>query len=103
MSAYLEQLADAIRDAVPEHLLPAEGDSRELFLIYAVLALAKGETVQPADVHDAWVAWMLARGEADHDSMVPFDQLPEDVQREDEPFVAAIRSVARDLPPGGRR
>lgn len=68
---------------------------RDLFLIYAVLALAKGERTSAPDVHDAWAAWMLGRGRS-HRSLVPFEQLDSPVQHEDDPFVEAIRGVARD-------
>ena len=69
---YLERLADEIRSEVA-------GDAGEnndaLFLIYAVLLLAKGEQVTREDVHNAWVAWMLSEGAA-HESIVPYVDLP---------------------------
>ncbi len=86
---YLEELADRIRAEVPDHVMPDE-DARPLFLIYAVLARAKGRAVTAADVHDAWVAWMAAKGEK-HESMEEFAGLEPDVQAEDNPFVVAIR------------
>ena len=86
---YLEELAERIRAEVPADALPDE-DTRELFLIYAVLARAKGTAVTAADVHDAWVAWMTSRGEQ-HESMREFDKLEGDVKAEDSPFVLAIR------------
>jgi hypothetical protein len=90
--SYLSQLAEDIRAQVPQTLLPDEDNDR-LFLIYAVLLLAKGSRVEAKDVHNAWVAWMVSRGEQ-HPSMVEFDRLPDAVKREDDPFVAAIRQVA---------
>lgn len=89
---YLEAVAEAIRREVPNEALP-DGDISPLFLGYAVLALAKGESVTRADVHNAWVAWMVEKGES-HESMVPFADLPPDAQAEDSPFVLAIRKVA---------
>lgn len=89
---YLDALAAEIRAEVPDAVLPAEGNEG-LFLYYAVLALAKGAGVEASDVHNAWVAWMLGRGER-HESMVPFDRLSLNVQEEDRPFVEAIRRVA---------
>lgn len=73
-------------------VLPAE-DTTGLFLMYAVLLLAKGEEVTREDVHNAWVAWMVGKG-AEHESLVPYGNLPADTQAEDSPFVLAIRSVA---------
>ncbi len=90
---YLRDTAEAIRQKVPTHLLPDE-DSATLFLLYAVLARAKGTSVTREDVHNAWVAWMLIQGNEGHESMVPFSKLGPDTRREDEPFVEAIRSVA---------
>ena len=97
---YLEELADEIRSAVPRDVLPSE-DTTDLFVLYAVLLLAKREQVSGEDVHNAWVAWKITRGDH-HDSMVPFADLPPDTQAEDSPFVVAIRQVARNTGPGSR-
>lgn len=77
---------------VPDDLLPDE-DSDLLFLMYAVLLLAKGADVTREDVHNAWVAWMTHRGQ-DHESLVTFKDLPLETQAEDGPYVLAIRRVA---------
>jgi len=77
---------------VPPDLLP-EGDTDLLFRMYAVLALVAGRKVVAANVHDAWSAWM-SQSDPDHDSIQPFDELPEDVQAQDQPFAEAIRKVA---------
>jgi len=90
---YLEEFATAIRDAVPSDALPDE-NTTSLFPMYAVLLLAKGEEVSREDVHNAWVAWTISKGE-DHESLVPFSELSPDTQSEDSPFVVAIRTVAR--------
>ncbi len=92
MSIYLDKLADRIKAEVPNDALPA-GDTRLLFLLYAVLARSKGQSVTGSDVHDAWVAWMSEQGKK-HESMVPFAELPAEIQAEDGPFAAAIRRVA---------
>ena len=96
---YLDSLAGAIRKAVPAEALPDE-DASDLFLLYAVLLLAKGEAVTREDVHNAWVAWMESKGEK-HESMVPFAELPLETKGEDSPFVLAIRTVARTRSAGG--
>ena len=70
----IEEIANAIRREVATSALP-EGDTSDLFLMYAVLLLARGQDVSRKDVHNAWVAWMVTRGE-EQASMVPFDQLP---------------------------
>jgi hypothetical protein len=90
---YLEAVASEIEAEARPGEAP-DSDMRDLFLAYAVLAHAKGEGTTAPDVHDAWVAWMLGRGQS-HRSMVPFSELAPDVQREDDQFVEAIRHVAR--------
>jgi hypothetical protein len=59
--------------------------------------LAVGEQVSRRDVHNAWTAWMLSQ-DADHDSLVPFEELDPDTQAEDGPFVKAIRSTLKADP-----
>ena len=92
---YLDAVAEDIRRAIPHAILPDE-DTSNFFLSYAVLLLAKGDAVTREDVHNAWVAWMEVKGD-EHESMVPFDQLPLATQGEDSPFVLAIRAVARSM------
>ena len=90
---YLDAVADAIKKEVPVDAMPSE-DTTDLFRLYALLLLAKGDSVTRSDVHNAWVAWMASRGER-HSSMRPFDELPDETKAEDSPFVNAIRRVAR--------
>lgn len=92
MSAYLTQDAGLIRSMLPADEVPPP-DSDTLFLGYAVLMRAKGTDATAADVHDAWAAWMLAR-DPHHRSLIPFDDLPADVQDMDKPYVAAIHAAA---------
>jgi hypothetical protein len=92
---YLDEVAEAIRQVVPQETLP-RGDTSALFRGYAVLLLAKGEHVTAADVHNAWVAWM-AQQDGDHESLVPFCDLDPGTQAEDSPYVVAIRTIARSL------
>jgi hypothetical protein len=93
---YLDALAEEIRGAVPGDALPDE-ETSSLFRIYAVLLMAKGQEVTREDVHNAWVAWMLNRGET-HESMVPFADLSAETQAEDSPFMVAVRMVAGQHP-----
>lgn len=98
---YLDVLADEIRRAVPSDALPDE-DTSSLFRTYAVLLLAKGQEVTREDVHNAWVAWMLERGET-HESMVPFADLSAETKAEDSPFMVAVRTVAEQYGLGPAR
>jgi hypothetical protein len=91
---YLDELGEEIRRLIPPALLPS-GDTAILFRIYGVLALAKGERVVMEDVHDAWAAWMSAQ-DPSHRSLRPLAELPTEVQDSDQPYVDAIRTVARE-------
>jgi hypothetical protein len=91
---YIDAVASAVRDQTPRDELPADGhDLAALFRLYALVARIKGQEATAADVHDAWSVWMLNRGEA-HDAIRPFEDLPGDARRDDDPFVAAVRSAA---------
>lgn len=92
---YIDDIARRIKREVPPDLLP-KGDTDLLFRMYAVLALALGEKVEAANVHDAWSAWM-SQSDPEHDSIQPFERLSEDVQAQDEPFAEAVRKVAASL------
>lgn len=92
---YLDDLASEIERRVAPELVPDE-DTRSLFRLYAVLAMAKGQAVDPADVHNAWASWMQDR-DPDHRSIKPFDELDAHTQAYDEPFVIAIRAAAECL------
>ncbi len=92
---YIEEIASSIhRRVYPGRSLP--DDDRGLYLIYAVLALTVGAEVTRNHVHDAWSAWK-AMTDPGHESIRPFDELGTEVQREDEPFVAAIREAANQV------
>jgi hypothetical protein len=89
----MASISEAIRAALP----PEHQDGHPaIFMVYALLARVKGLETTAADVHDAWAAWKAITG-ADHDALVPFDELSEEVQEKDDPFVRAIHEVARSL------
>jgi len=92
---YLDQIAESIQGEVSPDKLPNESTA-SLFRLYAVLALAKGTSVTPTDVHNAWSAWMIEQ-DPNHESIKPFAALSAEIQREDEPYVQAIRRVADRL------
>jgi hypothetical protein len=95
---YIQAVASDIKQEVPPDVLP-DGDSEDLFLLYAILALTKGVSVTGRDVHDAWSAWMTNK-DPNHESIKPYDKLAPATRQEDEPFVRAIRHVAARLPGG---
>ncbi len=92
---YLDLLAAEIQRIADPDAVPPD-DDLPLYRLYAVLLLAKGQEVTEEDVHNAWVAWA-----SDHDPesehLKPFKELSLGVQRRDQPFADAIRTVARDL------
>jgi hypothetical protein len=92
--SYVDEIATAIRRLIPPRLVP-DGDVTVLFRIYAVLALAKGGALVLEDVHDGWAAWMSGQ-DAQHRSLKPLSELPPDVRESDQPYLAAIRAVARE-------
>ncbi|WP_422653762.1 DUF7701 domain-containing protein [Lacisediminihabitans sp.] len=90
---YLDQVASEIKQAIPAELRP-DNDAQVLYRLYALLVLTRGVETTLANVHDAWSVWMLGR-EPSHESLVPFESLPEKVRQEDEPYQRAIVVVAR--------
>lgn len=92
---YLETIADAIAAELPDKAKAQDG-MRELLLLYALLVATHGTRVSKRNVHDAWVTWQLLRDE-EHRSNVPFDELADDVQAEDEPYREAIVRAASKL------
>ncbi|WP_446430668.1 DUF7701 domain-containing protein [Polymorphospora lycopeni] len=90
---YLRRLAQLIRDEIPTRSVPSNFDTEPLFLTYAVLLRARGTAVTAQDVHNAWVAWMLTC-DPNHEALVPYEDLPPDVARQDDKYVEAIRRVA---------
>lgn len=92
---YLDDIATVIRTRIPEDRIP-KGDADNLFRMYAVLARAKGESVTQSDVHDVWSAWMSEQN-GNHDALVEYEKLSEEVQREDAIFATAIRHAAASL------
>lgn len=92
---YIEEIADAIRRRV-DHGAADDPEATRLYLVYAVLALTVGENVTRRHVHDAWSAWK-AMSDPGHESIRPFEELEADIQQDDQPFVSAIKDVARQL------
>lgn len=92
---YLDHIAGRIERAIPKEARPTD-DAQALYRLYALLVLTKGSATSLADVHNAWSVWMLERG-ANHESLVPFEDLPTEVQQEDKPFQRAIISLSEDL------
>jgi hypothetical protein len=93
---YLETLGAAIRAEVAVSALPDSNDLDELFVLYAVLLLAKGQHVTAEDTHNAWCAWMMRR-DAAHESIRPYGELDTATRDADLPYLEAIRAVAGNV------
>ena len=77
--------------------------NEELLHMYALLVLVKGEDTTARDVHDCWAVNMNFRPVTDncygheHGSIVPFEQLSEEVRNKDNKYVDAVRAAAAEL------
>jgi hypothetical protein len=63
---------------------------------YALLVLTVGVNVTREHVHDAWSLWSNSIG-PEHRYLVPFAELPADIQARDELGRVAIVAVARSV------
>lgn len=89
---YIDELADLIRRELPKDARPDDG-AADLYRLYALLVLVRGEQTTLRNVHDAWSTWMTAR-EPSHESLRPFTQLNTQTREEDRPYLDAILRVA---------
>ncbi|GHI47576.1 DUF7701 domain-containing protein [Streptomyces albidoflavus] len=92
---YLDPLADLIRSCLPHGAEPP-AHSDDLFRIYAVLLLAKGDQVTDEDVHNAWSAWTQSM-DSSHEALIAFHKLDPKIRAFDAPYAEAIRTAARRL------
>lgn len=95
---YLDEIAKRIRSQIPFGDLP-DGDLQKLLRLYAMLLRVKGADTTQSDVHDAWVVWMVERN-AEHESLIPYDDLDEETQEQDRVFTEAIQQSAHQLAEG---
>lgn len=94
-NSYLDKIAIELRHNAD----PKAAQSNEdlpLYRIYAVLLLAKGKAVVAEDVHNAWVAWASEYNSGSR-NLVPFKELPLEVQLKDQPFVKIIHQIAERI------
>lgn len=93
---YLDDIAQQIAGELDAGALPDDEGVEQLLRAYAVLARVKGTSITAEDIHDAWAAWMAER-DPDHEALRPFAELDAATRHEDDPFVAAVRTVAARL------
>jgi hypothetical protein len=66
---------------------------QDLYSIYALLALSTGINTTNENVHDAWSVWATQLC-MNHKSLIPYDELPPDIQDLDTQYRNAIQKVA---------
>lgn len=93
---YIDDLAALVEAQLPPTSRPPE-HATELYRLYALLALTTGEATSLENVHDAWSTWMVGVNPK-HESLVPFADLPPEVQIEDAIYRDAIMRVTRQRP-----
>lgn len=71
-----------------------------LYRMYALLVLTKGMDTTNEHVHDAWSVWETQVGLPWRRSIVPYDQLPPEVQEMDTRYTEAIIRTTRDIHDG---
>ena len=75
---------------------------QNLVRLYALLVLTKGEYISSEDVHDAWAMNMNFKQRTEfcygheHKSIVPFDELTEEVQNRDIKYVDILVEIAKE-------
>lgn len=88
-------------DEAKEELLKHVKIGKGLQDVYALLVLVKGQDVTLKDVHDAWAVNINKTWDhgtyGNHFSLIPFDELSEEVQNKDQKFVDAIKETAKAL------
>jgi len=90
---FLDLIAAEIQRTSDPNSTPPD-DDLSLYRLYAVLLLAKGQTVTSEDVHNAWAAWASEHDPASRD-IIPFKELSLHVQKKDDLYVQAIHDVAK--------
>jgi hypothetical protein len=83
---YVNRIVERLQKRLPD----CETD---LLRYYALLVLTVGKVTTRQDVHDAWAIWRDST-QPDHRSLVPYDELSDEVKMLDEPYAHAIRMVS---------
>ncbi len=89
---YIEMVALMLREELGE-TYKCEND---LLYLYVLLVLVKGRSTTNEDVHEAWAVWKT-RFNPHHKSLIPFEELTEEVQNYDIPYRDAILRTAERL------
>lgn len=85
---YIDAIVKKLDEKIP-------GCETELLLFYALLVFAKGENCTSKDIHDAWSCWCTTV-KKEHRSLIPFDELTDNIKLFDVPYANAVREVAKE-------
>lgn len=87
---------DSLARQIEQELLPEQRPddySAELYRLYGLLVLLKGDSCTLENVHDAWSVWMSPQ-QPTHRALIPFSNLTKEQQEQDRPYLEAIQQVA---------
>lgn len=93
--SFIDKVAAEIRRVSDPEASKLDTDI-SLYRFYAVLLLAKGREVTPEDVHNAWSAW-ASEHDTENRNLIPYKELSLAMQRRDDVYVDAIRTVAENM------
>lgn len=68
----------------------------DLLSLYALLVFTRGDMCTNEDIHDAWAIWR-DRTNPEHKSLIPFEELSQEVKDLDIEYCEAVREVAREI------
>ena len=88
--------AQEIQNKLEEILKMKGSDYEGLLKFYAQLVLTVGTTCTQKDIHDAWSMWQNETM-PEHKSLIPFEQLSNEVKQLDEPYRKAVIKVAKEI------
>ncbi len=88
MPNYIHKIVEDLTAEMP-------GKPKELIDLYAMLAFTHGTWTNMEDVHDAWSIWQN-RINPNHRSLVPFHELPPEIQEYDRKYMEIIHKVVRN-------
>lgn len=87
---YFDKITERLAELLPEC------PDRQILRHYTLLVLSKGANTTMEDVHDAWTAWMVTV-RPDHKSLIPFNELPSEIQEYDREKTEIIHKVAYEM------
>ena len=91
---YIDEITDDLRAELQKMRGRPTRSPQAMLRQYAQLVLTTGEHTTARNVHDGWATYTAGVNPDDRE-MIPFDDLPIDMQNRDDDYVRAIHRVAR--------